>query len=105
MEDMGPGSDFVPWIGWENNVKLKAGFLTYETNGEQILVAADSKEFAGLARSNATAAFIVDCLKEECSEEQLLHILVDRYDAPQDVIAADLAAILAQLRGIGALDE
>ena len=86
-------------------MKLKAGFLTYETNGEQILVAADSKVFAGLARSNQTAAFIVEQLKEEITQEKLIERLMERYDAPKELIEQDLSYILDQLRKIGALDE
>ena len=86
-------------------MKLKAGFLTYETNREQILVAADSKVFAGLARSNQTAAFIVEQLKEEVTQEQLVEQLLDRYEAPKELIVKDLTLILDQLRKIGALDE
>lgn len=86
-------------------MKLKTGFITYESNGEQIMVAADSKIFGGLARSNQTAAFIVDCLKEECSEEALLDAMEERYDAPREQMEKDLAVILNKLRTIGALDE
>ena len=45
-------------------MKLKANFITQEMDGEQIMVAAGGG-FAGMVRSNATAAFIVDCLKNE----------------------------------------
>ena len=86
-------------------MKLKTGFLTYETNGEQILVATDSKVFAGLARSNQTAAFIVEQLREEITQKQLVERLMERYDAPKELIEKDLSIILSQLCEIGALDE
>jgi hypothetical protein len=86
-------------------MKLKQGFITHETGDEQIMVAAGEVNFAGLVRSNRTAAFIVDCLKQEISQEQLVDAVEQRYDAPRAVIARDVAAILETLRGIGALDE
>lgn len=39
-------------------MKLKESFITQEMDGEQIMVAAGGG-FAGMVRSNATAAFIV----------------------------------------------
>ena len=47
-------------------MKLKEGFITYVTDGEQLMVAAGraADTFHGLVRSNESAAFIVDCLKK-----------------------------------------
>ena len=53
-------------------MKLKNGFITHETDGEQIMVSAGSTKFSGLVRSNRTAAFIVDCLKSETNESKCL---------------------------------
>lgn len=86
-------------------MKLKEGFVTHEMGGEQIMVATGVAKFAGLARSNATAAFIVDCLKEETSREAIIEKMLAKYDASQDVISADVDKILGKLREIGALDE
>lgn len=88
-------------------MKLREGFITYSTGDEQIMVAAGSAaaHFQGMVRSNATAAFIVDCLMEEITVEQLVDKMVEKYDAPRDVIARDVEKIVARLRGIGALDE
>jgi hypothetical protein len=58
-----------------------------------------------MVRSNSTAAYIIDCLKEEISRENLAEKLVARYDAPREIIERDLDKILASLRQIGALDE
>jgi hypothetical protein len=88
-------------------MKLHNGFITYSTGDEQIMVAAGaaSDTFRGMVRSNATAAFIIDCLKEEISREDLADRLAQRYDAPREIIERDLDKILSALRQIGALDE
>lgn len=88
-------------------MKLRNGFITYNSGSEQIMVAAGaaSDVFRGMVRSNATAAFIIDCLKEETNREELTEKLVERYDAPRDIIARDLDRVLESLRKIGALDE
>ena len=43
-------------------MKLKDTFVTQEMDVEQVMVEADGG-FAGMVRSNATAAFIIDQLK------------------------------------------
>ena len=85
-------------------MKLKESFITQEMDGEQIMVAAGGG-FAGMVRSNATAAFIVDCLKAETTKETILDAMEKKYDAPRDFMAADVDMVLGNLRRIGALDE
>lgn len=85
-------------------MKLKAEFITYESDGEQLMVSCDAS-FSGLVRSNRTAAFIVDCLKQETTEQEIVERMFEKYDAPRDVLARDVARIVEQLRSIHALDE
>lgn len=86
-------------------MKLNNGFVTHEMGDEQIMVATGTTNFSGLVRSNATAAFIVDCLKEDTTREAIVAKMTEKYDAPEDVLAADVDKILEKLRGIKALDE
>lgn len=88
-------------------MKLRDGFITYNSGSEQIMVAAGaaSDVFRGMVRSNETAAFIIDCLGSEISLEELTDKLTQRYDAPREIISRDLQKVLATLRNIGALDE
>lgn len=86
-------------------MKLKEGFVTHEMGGEQIMVATGTANFAGLVRSNPTAAFIVDCLKEETTREQIIEKMLAKYEATPEVVGADVDKIVAKLRSINALDE
>ena len=86
-------------------MKLKDGFVTHEMGGEQIMVATGAATFAGLVRSNATAAYIVECLKEDTTREAIVEKMLAKYDASADVISADVDKIIAKLRSINALDE
>lgn len=86
-------------------MKLKKGFITHETGDEQIMVGTGKTDFSGLVRSNKTAAFIVDQLKREVSEEQIVDAMLERYDAPRDTIERDVEMILGKLRSIDAIDE
>lgn len=85
-------------------MKLKENFITQEMDGEQIMVAAGGG-FAGMVRSNATAAFIVDCLKTGKTREAILDAMEKKYDAPRKVMADDVDMVIGNLRKIGALDE
>lgn len=86
-------------------MRLKEGFITHETDGEQIMVATGDMNFSGLVRSNRTAAFIVDSLKEETTKAAIVEKMAEKYDASREVIEKDVEIILGKLRSIGALDE
>ena len=86
-------------------MKLKDGLITHETDGEHITVSAGGSGFNGLIRSNGTAGFIVECLKQQTTQDAIVEQMLAVYDAPRDRIAGDVAKILQTLREIGALDE
>lgn len=86
-------------------MKLKEDFITQEIHDTQFLVPVGAESFQGIVRSNKTAAFIVNCLKEETTEEKIVDAMCAKYDAPRDTIAADVKEILDTMRKIGALEE
>ncbi|MBR3423552.1 MAG: PqqD family protein, partial [Clostridia bacterium] len=71
----------------------------------QFLVPVGAESFRGIVRSNKTAAFIIDCLKEETTEEAIVNAMCEKYDAPRERISADVKNVLEKLRSIGALTE
>ncbi len=85
-------------------MKLKDTFVTQEMDGEQVMVEAGGG-FSGMVRSNATAAFIIDRLKEETTPEAILEAMVQKYDGPREQMASDIDMVLENLREIGALVE
>ncbi len=86
-------------------MKLKKGYITHMAGNQQVMVGTSGTGFSGLVRSNKTAAFIVDQLKKDTTPEQIVDMLAKEYDAPRDVLIADVDKILDKLRSIGALDE
>lgn len=88
-------------------MRLKDGFITHFSDGEQVMVAVgnEASKFHGLVRSNKTAAFIIDCLKQERTEEQIIDAVWEKYNAPRDIIKEDVHRIIASLREIGAIYE
>ena len=87
-------------------MKLKPGFITHMLGKEQMMVAAGpaAKTFHGLVRSNETAAFIVDCLKEETTEEAIVDAMLETYEAPRETVERDVHEIVEKLKGIGAVE-
>jgi len=86
-------------------MKLKSDFITQDIDDTQFLVPVGAETFSGIVRSNKTAAFIVNLLKEGTTEEEIIDALYERYDAQREEIAADVREILNTLRDIHALEE
>ena len=86
-------------------MKLKPDFITQTIEDTQFLVPIGAQSFQGIVRSNKTAAYIVDCLKEETSEKAIVDAMCRKYDATREEIAADVAEIISTLRRINALEE
>ena len=85
-------------------MKLKDTYITHDSDGEQILLDTSSS-FAGLIRNNKTAAFIVECLKDDTTQEKIVEAMFEKYDAPKEVLAKDVSEVIEKLRKVGALDE
>lgn len=86
-------------------MRLNDGFITHEGSEEHITVPAGNVAFSGMVRSNKTAGYIVECLKEDVTEEEIIDRMLDRYDADRAQITQDVRKVLDQLRSIGALEE
>lgn len=86
-------------------MKLKPDFIIQNIEDTQFLVAVGAESFNGIVRSNPTAAFIVNCLKENTTAEKIVDAMCAKYDASRETIAADVKEILDTLRGINALEE
>ena len=85
-------------------MKLKKEFITHTSGDEQLMITAGGS-FNGMVRSNKTAAFIIDMLKEETTKKAIVDAMLERYDADEAVISADVDKVIDALRGIGAIDE
>ena len=85
-------------------MKLKTCFVIRQLAGEHIMIAAGSDTFSGMVRSNATAAFIINCLKEDTTKEEIVAKMMEKYDAPQDLNEKSVEDILNQLRSIDAIE-
>lgn len=85
-------------------MKLKDEFMTHQSGDKQHMIDTSGK-FSGLITSNASAAFIVDRLRNETTVEKIVSEMEEEYDAPKDALEKDVRKIVESLRKIGALDE
>lgn len=85
-------------------MKLKESFVTHKNKDDYMMIDASGK-FAGLIHSNATTAFIVECLKTETTREEIIQKMLDKYDADETEVSRDVDKIISSLKSIGAVDE
>lgn len=86
-------------------MKLKSVFITRNTENECLLVPTGGAGWSGLVKGNKTLGAILELLKKDISEQEMIAALLKRFDAPESVIAADVKKALENLRKIGAIDE
>lgn len=86
-------------------MKLKKEFIPHETGNESLLIPTGGAGFSGLVKGNKTLGVVLALLKEDTTEEALVKAMQERFDAPADMIEADVKKALAELRKIGAIDE
>ena len=86
-------------------MKLNENYIVHRSGNETVLVPLGGSGFTGIVKGNATLGDILNLLGKEISAEALTEAMGELYEAPADVIAADVEKTLAELRAIGALDE
>lgn len=83
-------------------MKLKENFITCSPGGQHFLVQVGSGN--ALLQLNDTAAFIVDCLKEDVSEAEIVTRILEKYGISQAVADPAVSRVLTQLVELGALE-
>jgi len=86
-------------------MKLKNNFITHELGDDQIMIATGNTDFNGMVKSNKTAAFIINCLKEDTTREEIISKMMNKYDADKKIIEADVDKILNVLYEIDAVEK
>ena len=85
-------------------MKLKESFITHKNKDDYMMIDASGK-FAGIIHSNATAAFIIECLKTETTEDEILEKMLAKHDADKNIMAHNVREIIDKLKKIEAIDE
>ncbi|MCR5135805.1 MAG: PqqD family protein [Oscillospiraceae bacterium] len=86
-------------------MKLKKEFIPHETGSESLLIPTGGAGFSGLVKGNKTLGVILGLLTEDTTEEKIIAAMKERFDAPEEVITADVQKVLSALCKIDALGE
>ena len=86
-------------------MRLKDEFLTHTSGGEAYLVPSGNLEFRGLVKGNETLGEVIELLKTDTTETQIVKNLRKKYDAPAGTIEFDVRRAVEVLRSVGALIE
>lgn len=86
-------------------MKLKSEYVTYPLDDREIMVGTGESSFKGLVKMNASAAYIISCLREETDADGIVGKMMEKYDAKPEDLEADVNHVIEVLRSIGTLDE
>ena len=86
-------------------MKLKSDFIVHVSDGEALLVPTGASAFSGIVKGNKTFGAVLELLKNETDEESMISAMKNRFDAPPELISADVRKAVSELRRIGAIDE
>ena len=86
-------------------MRLRSDFITQDIDDVCFIVPVGNESFSGLVKGNKTAAFIVDLLKEDTTEDKIVDAMCAKYNASREEIASDVSMVLGKLRSINAIEE
>ena len=88
-------------------MKLKEGVFLHKSGEEYMAVTQGeaAESFNGLIRNNKTANDIMVLLQKDTTEEAVISAMLEKYDAPREIIERDVKSIIAKLKDAGILDE
>ena len=87
-------------------MKIKEGYAVREIGDKYIVVALedDPEEYSGMITLNKSGYYIWNKLKADISYKSLLSDLEEKYDAPHEIIKADLDTFLENAKGVNILE-
>lgn len=86
-------------------MKINSGFITHNDGEDKLLVTTGATKFSGLVRSNSSAGFIIECLENETTEDEIIAKMCRKWDVSDEIARRDVRKVVEQLRGIGAIDD
>ena len=88
-------------------MKLKDGIVLGNIDGQNFAIATGklSSSLSGIINNNESANYIFKLLQNEQTEQSIISAMLDRYDAPEDEIKADVKEFLATLDSYGVLEK
>lgn len=84
-------------------MKLNNEFISHEEGNETFVIPSGKANFSGVVRGNKTFGNVVELLQNDITEAEIVRIMLEKYDASQDVIERDVKKVIENLREIGAI--
>lgn len=86
-------------------MKIKDIFEEELIGANKVMVSLDNSVLNGIVRANETASYIISCLKQETTEEQIISNVCCRYNINIELAQKGVSKILFQLRELNLIDE
>lgn len=88
-------------------MKLKKGIVLGNIDGQDFAIATGKlgNEISGIINNNETANYIYKLLQKDQTEDSIVASMLERYDAPEDVIRADVRELIQQLAKMGVIED
>lgn len=84
-------------------MRLSEDFIVHTTESETLLVPSGGAKFSGVIKDNKTFGLIIELLKNDTTEQEIIASMRKQYDAPDGVIERDVRNILDELSNAGAI--
>ena len=88
-------------------MRASTGFILRNLAGEYVVIPSGDNigAFGGAILMNELSAFVWEQLKVSVSRDELLARILDRYEVEEKTAAADLDALLAEMKRMGIIEE
>ena len=86
-------------------MKLNEHFIKHIMDGQAVVVPTADAAFHGLIQGNSSVAVILECLEKDTTEDEIVDVMHNSFKGDPEVIRADVADVISQLRKIGAIDD
>ena len=86
-------------------MKLNDKFLIHNDGDTKFVVSTGNTDFNGIARGNETAGFIIDCLRSDTTDNEIVAKMQKKWEVSDEIARRDVRKITEQLRDIGAIEE
>ncbi len=81
-------------------MKIKENFLLRKISDSYIVVPVGDAvvDFSGLINLNETGALLFETMQKGCDEEELVKILLQKYDVSEEIARADVRAFVKKAK-------
>lgn len=88
-------------------MKINKEYVITTLSDETILVPVgdENEYFSGVVRTNETAAFLIELLRKDTTEEELVSALLNEYDVDRATAEKHVHEILKKLREMKAITD